>query len=102
MPTLVERSHKFAAGNTYAFTSSVASLPIMCMMDLSPPGWYFIHASTFSTLWSTIMIDLPSAISPSTCLLDRRTSGRPTRFVDNMVKQLGELDATVTECDILN
>lgn len=60
--------YKFPS-NTYAVTSSVASLPIMCMIALSPPGWYCNQASTFSTFPSTTMIVLPLAIRSSTSSL---------------------------------
>jgi hypothetical protein len=72
-------------------------------MALSPPGWYFIQGSTFSTLWSTIMIDLPSAMRPSICLGDNRTSECPACFVDGMARQLRVVDsAKIVNCNISN
>ena len=74
---------------TYAFTSSVASLPTICIIALSPPGWYLNQASTFITCWSIMMIDLPSEMSPSICLRERTGRIRFHIFVEGMASQLG-------------
>ncbi len=94
--------------DTYALTSSVASLPTICRIALSPPGWYFNHGSTFKTFWSTITMDLPSAMSPSTCLLDSNTSARPAGFLvrgidatdARLCRSMGVLSVVGSNCRI--
>lgn len=59
---------------SYIVISSVASLPTICKIALSPPGWYWSHAFAFRTFLSKMRIWLPSAINPSISLRDRTLS----------------------------
>ena len=77
-------------GGNYAFISSVASLPTMCMMAKRPPGCLSSHESSFRTESSKITIVLPWAIKPSTVRRDI-ISSRPMVDV-RRVRRLDERD----------